>query len=53
MIAVRTTDPVELTWEQEASVAVKQAQLFSVAQQQRVVGSLCLEHAKTGSRRPS
>lgn len=33
MIAVRTTDLVELTWEQEASVAVKQAELFSAVQQ--------------------
>lgn len=33
MIAVRTADLVEPTWEQEASVAEKQAQLFSAARQ--------------------
>lgn len=33
MIAVGTTDLVELTWEQEASVAVKQALLFSAVKQ--------------------
>ncbi len=33
MIAVGTTDLAELTWEQEASVAVKQAGLFSAVQQ--------------------
>lgn len=33
MIAGRTTELAEPTWEQEASVAVKQVSLFSAAQQ--------------------
>lgn len=58
MITVGTTDLVEPTWEQEASVAVKQAELFSAVQQRsqyllnnQTVGVLCVEHAKTRSRR--
>lgn len=58
MITVGTTDLVEPTWEQEASVAVKQAELFSAVQQRsqyllnnQTVGVLCVEYAKTRSRR--